>query len=415
MLSVAEASEIILAGIRRLEPEQVPAAQCAGRVLAQDLFAETSQPPWNNSSMDGYAVRSADVPAASARSPVILTVAGDIPAGGFASAALKAGEAMRIMTGAPLPAGADSVVRLEDTDGGTKSVEIRVVAEAGRNVRYAGEDFKAGTAVISASTPLNSAHLGLAAAVGRTNVPVYRRPRVAVISSGDELVDAGDYSEVRSGKKIVSVNNYTLCDLVRAAGGIPVDLGIAADSVASLAGKLEQARDCDLVITSAGVSVGEKDFTREAVARLGGTQRFWKVKMRPGAPLAFGTVHGKPWLGVSGNPVSAVVSFILFGRPAVRKMLGHTLLFPSTVSARLTEEIVTAAPLTHFLRGILVRDTSGFAAGLSGSQSSGVMTALARANALLVVPEDVRRIEVGGTIRAIPIHEDWFTSETLGI
>jgi molybdopterin molybdotransferase len=192
-------------------------------------------------------------------------------------------------------------------------------------------------------------------------------------------------------------------------------MGIAADSVTALREKFEQARGCDLIITSAGVSVGEKDFTREAVLQLGGTQHFWKVRMRPGAPLAFGELHGIPWLGVSGNPVSAMVSFILFARPIIRKMLGHTLLFPATLSVRAAEEISTSAPLTHFLRGVVSRNGNAYEARLSGSQSSGVMTALARANALLVIPENVQVIRAGETLQAIPLDGSVHMSESLGL
>ncbi len=414
MQTVADASRLILANIRRLEVEQIYLSECVGRVLAGDITARTSMPPWDNSSMDGYAVKSADVRAASASKPVKLTVSGDIPAGAFASRALSAGEAMRIMTGAPIPEGADCVVRLEDTDQGMNTVSITLPAAVGRNVRYAGEDFMKGDTVLAADTPLHAAHVGVLATLGAESVPVFRAPRVAIISSGDELVDLDGYSDVVAGKKIVSSNNYTLAALVRAAGAIPVDLGIASDSIDSLRQKLEMARDCDLIITSAGVSVGEKDYTREAIDRLGGNHVFWRVKMRPGAPLAFGTVHGKPWLGVSGNPVSAMVSFILFAKPAILKMMGHIRLFPSTITARVEEEIETGAPLTHFLRGIVERVKDGYSAKLSGSQSSGVMTALARANALLVIPEDVRRIEAGGFVQAIPISEGSSMSESIG-
>ncbi len=415
MISVTEASSTVLANVRRLEVEQVPLDDCVGRVLAEDVVARASAPPWDNSSMDGYAVRSTDVAGARENDPTPLSVTGDIPAGTFASGSVGTGEAMRIMTGAPIPKGADCVVRLEDTDRGMKSVMIRVPAAAGRNVRYAGEDFREGLAALNANTSLNSAHVGVLASLGAESVAVYRAPRVAIISSGDELVQIEDYSEVVAGNKIVSSNNYTLAALVRDAGGVAVDLGVAADSVESLREKLEKARDCDLILTSAGVSIGEKDFTREAVDQLDGQQIFWKVRMRPGAPLAFGTVHGKPWLGVSGNPVSAMVSFILFVRPVIRKMMGHALLFPSLVTARTSEEIRTTAPLTHFLRGILTPEKDGFSAQLSGSQSSGVMTAMARANALLIVPEDVQHIPAGAPIRAIPTQSNSFMCETIGL
>ena len=415
MLSVAEASRTILANIRQLDVEQVQLAECVGKVLAQDVVARTSMPPWDNSSMDGYALRSADVARASPGTPVTLAVTGDIPAGAFASGSVGAGEAMKIMTGAPVPSGADCVVRLEDTDMGSPRVAVRVPAAPGKNIRYAGEDFRKGEPVLSAGTTLGPAHIGVLASLGTRTVPVYRAPRVAIISSGDELVSLDDYESVLAGRKIVSSNNYTLAALVRESGGVPVDLGIAADTVQSLREKLERARDCDLIITSAGVSVGEKDFTREAVSHLGGAQHFWKVRMRPGAPLAFGEVAGVPWLGVSGNPVSAMVSFILFVRPIIRKMLGHTRLFPQIIDAQAGEEITTSAPLTHFLRGIVSEKNDYIEARLSGSQSSGVMTALARANALLIVPEDVQVIRVGDPIRAIPLGAETHMSESFAL
>lgn len=404
MHTVADASRSVLATIRRLEVEDVPLADCVGRVLARDIVARASMPPWDNSSMDGYAVRSSDIASATIESPVRLVVAGDIPAGGFATRELSTGEAMRIMTGAPVPQGADSVVRIEDTDRGMDTVSVRVPGAVGRNIRGAGEDFRKGITALAAGTALEAAHVGVLASLGHSAVPAFRAPRVAIISSGDELTEISGYDEVIAGKKIVSSNNYTLAALVREAGAIPIDLGIAKDSVESLREKFEQARGSDLIITSAGVSVGEKDFTRDAVDQLGGEQIFWRVKMRPGAPLAFGKVNEIPWLGLSGNPVSAMVSFILFAKPAIRKMMGHSLLFPSMITARAEEKIETSAPLTHFLRAVLTQTDAGYTARLSGSQSSGVMTALALANALLVVPENVRCIPEGGTVQAIPIN-----------
>jgi len=414
MLGVAEASSTTLAHVRRLESERVALAECAGRVLAANIIARVSMPPWDNSSMDGYAVRSDDVRDATETNPVDLEIVGDIPAGAFAERSIASGEAMRIMTGAPIPSGADSVARLEDTDRGIKRVAIRTAVAAGRNVRYTGEDFLLGAIALSEGTTLHAAHVGVLASLGADLVSVYRAPRVAIISSGDELVTVEGYAEVEAGRKIVSSNNYALAALVREAGGIPVDLGIAEDTLESLREKLENARDCDLILTSAGVSVGEKDFTREVIAQLGGEQIFWRVRMRPGAPLAFGNLFGKPWLGVSGNPVSAMVSFLLFARPVIRKMMGHTLLFPPLIEARSEEEIKTSAPLTHFLRGIIsVQPDGGYSARLSGSQSSGVMTALANANALLIIREDVQHVPAGGTIHAIPIRPDNFMTGSL--
>jgi molybdopterin molybdotransferase len=233
-------------------------------------------------------------------------------------------------------------------------------------------------------------------------VRVFRRPRVAIISSGNELVELDDFDEVASGKRIVSSNTYTLEALTRVAGGIPVDLGIAADTKAALKRKLDSALDCDLILTSAGVSVGDLDHTRDVFASLGGKQLFWKVKMRPGAPLAFGLLKNVPWIGVSGNPVSAMVSFELFVRPALRKMQGYPTFFRRTVTVTLDEEVKIGAKLTHFLRAVVTRDQQGMlVARLTGIQSSGVLTSMAKANALLIVPETSPRVEKGKQLQAL--------------
>jgi molybdopterin molybdotransferase len=235
---------------------------------------------------------------------------------------------------------------------------------------------------------------------------VFRRPRVAIISSGNELVDIDDFDEVIASRRIVNTNSYTLDALTRVAGGVPVDLGIAADTKASLKRKLEEAGDCDLIITTAGVSVGDLDHTRDVFAALGGKQRFWKVKMRPGAPLAFGMLNDVPWLGLSGNPVSAMVSFELFVRPALRKMQGHTNLFRRTVTVTLEEDVKIGAKLTHFLRANVTRKEDGtLAARLSGLQSSGALTSMAKANALLIVPESAPSVAKGAQLKALMLDQ----------
>jgi molybdopterin molybdotransferase len=240
---------------------------------------------------------------------------------------------------------------------------------------------------------------------------VFRRPRVAVISSGNELVDIDDFGEVLAGRRIVSSNSYTLDALTRVAGGVPIDLGIAADTKASLKKKLEAGGDCDLIITSAGVSVGDLDHTRDVFAALGGKQIFWKVRMRPGAPLAFGLLNGVPWIGVSGNPVSAMVSFELFVRPALRKMQGYTSFFRRTVTVTLEEQVKIAAKLTHFLRASVSRKEDGtLTARLTGLQSSGALTSMAKANALLIVPETSQTVEKGAQLKALLL--DQSTEET---
>ena len=388
MLRVGEASERILAEIRSLAAERVSLRTTLGRVCAEDIVATVTMPPWSNSSMDGYAVRSADITAVMKGEPVTLRVVGTIAAGDRAERPLKRGEAMRIMTGAPVPGGADTVIRKEDTDGGSGKVQIRDARDVWKNIRQAGEDFQRGDVLARRGTPVRPALIGVLASSGLGTVSVFRRPRVALISSGNELVDIDDFDEVLAGRRIVSSNSYTLDALTRVAGGVPVDLGIAADTKASLRRKLEAAGDCDLIITSAGVSVGDLDHTRDVFAALGGKQIFWKVRMRPGAPLAFGMLNGVPWIGVSGNPVSAMVSFELFVRPALRKMQGYTSFFRRTVTVTLEEEVKIAAKLTHFLRAWVTRKEDGtLTARLTGLQSSGALTSMAKANALLIVPE----------------------------
>jgi molybdopterin molybdotransferase len=406
MLSVAEASERILAEIRPLSVESVPLRRALGRVSAEDIRATVTMPPWSNSSMDGYAVRSADITAVMTGSPVKLRVVATIAAGTFAPRALRRGEAMRIMTGAPVPDGADSVIRKEDTDGGAKTVEIRDARDVWKNVRPAGEDYQRGDVLAKRGTPIRPALIGVLASSGVSSVKAFRRPRVAIISSGDELVEIDGFNQVVAGRKIVSTNSYTLDALTRVAGGIPVDLGIAADSRASLKRKLAKAVSCDLILTSAGVSVGDMDHTRDVFAGLGGEQKFWRVKMRPGAPLAFGMLDDVPWLGVSGNPVSAMVSFELFVRPVLRKMQGYPTPFRKTVTVTVEEDIKTGGKLTHFLRAIVSRNNDGaLVARLTGHQSSAALTSMAKANALLIVPEKSQHVAKGNQLRAMMLDQ----------
>jgi molybdopterin molybdotransferase len=406
MLKIAEASERILADIRPLEIETVPLRQALGRVLAEDIVATVTMPPWSNSSMDGYAVRSADITPVMTGERVKLRVVGTIAAGDFAKRPLKRGEAMRIMTGAPVPDGADSVIRKEDTDGGSEKVEIRDARDVWKNIRPAGEDFQRGDSLAKPGFPIKPALLGVLASTGVREVKTFRRPRVAIISSGDELVEIEDFDEVVEGRRIVSTNSYTLEALTRVAGGMPVDLGIAADTKASLRRKLEGAEGCDLILTSAGVSVGDMDHTRDVFENLGGELKFWKVRMRPGAPLAFGLLNGVPWIGVSGNPVSAMVSFELFVRPALRKMQGHAALFRRTVIVTVEEEIRIAAKLTHLLRAIVTRAPDGsLTARLTGPQSSAALTSMARANALLIVPDTSPRVPKGSKLNALMLDQ----------
>lgn len=415
MLSPSEASARILEDIRPLPPQETDTIECVGRVLAADVHAGATVPPWNNASMDGFAVSSADVASATATTPARLPVVGSIAAGQFPSRALRAGEAMRIMTGAQVPDGADSVIRIEDTDGGSDAVVIRNARDATKNVRAAGEDFQKGDILGASGSEVTPTMLGVLLSGGAARAVVYRKPRVAIISSGDELVTIEKFAEVERGRRIVSTNSYTLPALVREAGGEPVDLGIAADTPESLRQKLEQAGNCDLIITSAGISVGDADYTRDVFASLGGKQKFWKVRIRPGAPLAFGDLHGVPWLGLSGNPVSAVVTFELFARPVIRKMIGHRHLFRRPLPVKIESEVSITAELTHFLRAEVRRDGDGYGARLTRSQSSASLTSLAAANALLIVPPERRQYAAGTSMFALPLRDYPFELEQLAL
>jgi molybdopterin molybdotransferase len=401
-LQVADAVARIVAEVRALGLVKRPLLDAYGSVLAADAVAPVTLPPWDNSAMDGYALRSADL----ARVPVTLRVIESVAAGRFPTRAVGAGEATRIMTGAAVPGGADTVVRVEDTDGGTVSVEVRDARDSGKNVRPRGEDIMEGRVAIAAGTPLGAAQIGVLASLGFAEVEVVRAPRVAIVTSGDELVELDGFDQVRAGRKIVSSNGYALQALVRAAGAEPVYVGIALDTPESLRALLEKARSCDMILTSAGISVGEHDYMRGVLDEMGAEMKFWRVRMRPGAPIGFGLLDGKPWIGLPGNPVSTLVTFELFARPAILRLRGHRKLFRRPVPVVLEEPVTTGAELTHFLRAIVtVRDRRS-TARLTGPQSSGILTSMSNANALLVVPPGRRSVGAGETLNAILIGDD---------
>lgn len=399
LLDVHDAVARIVAGVQPLDAESVPLLGAVGRVLALDAVSTVALPPWDNSAMDGYAVRAADLGSVPVTLPILETVA----AGGFATRQLGARQAIRIMTGAPLPAGADTVVRVEDTDGGVDRVVIGNARDAGRNVRRRGEDIAEGGVAIHAGTAIGAAQVGVLASIGLDSVAVRRAPRVAILTSGDELVELDRFDEVRAGRKIVSSNGYALQALVRGLGAEPVYLGIAADSPSALREHLAKAKGCDLLITSAGISVGEFDYVRDVLVELGARMDFWRVRIRPGAPIGFGMLGTMPWIGLPGNPVSTMVTFELFARPAILKMMGHTRLFRRPVPVVMEEAVTINAELTHFLRAVITPESSSFTARMTGPQGSGILTSMSLANALLVVPPSRRRVEAGETLHAIPL------------
>lgn len=413
--SVREASERILAAVTPPPPVEAPLREALGLVLAEDVVSPIEHPPWDNSSMDGYAVRAIDVARAAKDTPIVLPVLETVRAGQRPTKSVERGTAIRVMTGAPVPEGADSVIRVEDTDGGETRVTIRDARDAGRNVRPRGEDLQAGSVAVAGGSVIGPAQYGVLASVGASTVMVYRRPRVAVLASGDELVDLDRFDEVRRGDRIVTSNSYTIGASVLAAGGEAVDLGIVRDDPASYAERMAGARGCDLLITSGGVSVGAFDFTKDVLQSLGAELHLWRVLMRPGAPLGFGTLHGMPWLGLPGNPVSAMVTFELFARPVIRRLRGERDVFRKTFEVTLREDVSIAAPLTHFMRVIVDWDgDDGTArARLTGPQGSGLLTSMSRANGLLIVPPERAMIRAGERARVLPIGDGALSASRL--
>jgi molybdopterin molybdotransferase len=392
----------ILAGVVTLPAEEVPLLEAQDRVLAERVVSPLDLPARTNSAMDGYAVKGADVRGASKQSPKRLRVIESVAAGQVPTRAVSAGEATRIFTGAPLPEGTDGVIRQEDTEAAEGEVAILDDRDAGRNFRLAGEDLRKGAMVFEPGTVLAAAQLGVLASMAKSRVLVHRRARVAILASGDEIADLDEAEAILAGRKTATSNSYTLHALVRDAGAIPVPLGIAKDTLASVREHLEKGvREADVVVSTAGVSVGEHDFVRDALTALGATMGFWRVTMRPGSPLGFAHIGATPWIGLPGNPVSTMVCYELFVRPAVRKMQGHRALFRRTVRVALEEPARTPGRLTHVLRAIVRETPDGFVARLTGPQGSGILTSMARANALLIVPEQRDDVLAGETLSAV--------------
>ncbi|HEX8242383.1 MAG TPA: gephyrin-like molybdotransferase Glp [Longimicrobium sp.] len=408
-LSPGEALRRIVGGVRPLEAEARPLLAALGSVLAEDVVSPVDLPPWDNSAMDGFAARAEDVRGATRERPAVLRVVDDIPAGGFPARALGPGEAARIMTGAPVPAGADCVVRVEHTDGGTAigSAEARVAihsaADAGKNVRPCGEDVRVGQTVLRAGTVLRAPELAVAAAVGRATLEVHRRPVVAIVTSGDELVDVDGFGQVRAGRKIVSSNSYALAAQLAESGMEARVLGIARDTRESLREMVEAARGCDALVTSAGISVGEHDHVRAVMDELRTRVEFWRVKIKPGSALAFGHVDGLggiPWFGLPGNPVSTMVTFELFVRPALLRMCGRTRIYAPPLDAVLRDAVSARGELVHVPRLRLETGDGETYASLTGAQGSGIATSMAAADALGLIAAGAE-LRPGDRIRAL--------------
>jgi molybdopterin molybdotransferase len=404
MLLVEEALRHILEKISPLGIERVPILQALGRVLAEDILALRNIPPWDNSAMDGYAVRAEDVLSASKENPVILRVLGDLPAGRVFRGRVGAGEAVRIMTGAPLPQGFDTVVPVEDTEKDGERVKILASPGKGKNIRLSGEDVKSGERVLEEGTLLRPAHIGMLASLQRSMVSVYQQPRVAVLSTGDELLEIDEPWE---DGKIVNSNSYSLAALVAESGGIPIQLGIARDRREELAAKVRQGLAADLLLTSGGVSVGDYDLVKEMLSEMG-RMNFWKVAMRPGQPLAFGMIAEKPLFGLPGNPVSSMISFEQFVRPSLLKMGGHKNLFRPTLQAILKEDIPKKAGLVHFIRCRLVWEKGEVHATTTGEQGSAILSSMVKAQGLIVLPREQTLATAGEKVKVILLDPSLF-------
>jgi len=410
VISVTEAITTILKEIAVLGTERIAITGALGRVLAEDISAPFNIPPLDNSAMDGYAVRFSDIRGATAQNPAKLKILGDIPAGYSASKPINPGETYRIMTGAPVPAGADTVVMQEDTQVRGEVVEILQECPCGSHIRRAGEDLAAGDRVVTGGQLLGPAHIGVLASIKKTLVTVYQRPRVAIISTGDELVDV---DEELSDGKIVSSNSYSLLALALDSGASPVALGIARDTREALREKFAAALHADMIISSGGVSVGDYDFVKDVMQDLGIEMKFWKVAMRPGNPLAFGVIGGKPAFGLPGNPVSVMVSFEQFVRPSLRKMSGHKKLFRPVIEATAQEDVATRQGRQYFIRCRVLKTEAGYAATTTGEQGSGILMSMAKATGLMIVPADRAGVKAGDKVTVQILDRDFGYSETL--
>jgi molybdopterin molybdotransferase len=399
MLIVEQALERILEEFHPLEPEQVPILQTLGRVLAEDVHADADIPPLANSSMDGYAVLAADTAGASREAPAQLHVVDELAAGYVSETAVTPSAAIRIMTGAPIPPGADAVVQVEETRAAGERVEVFTPVQVGQFIRPAGEDVRRGERVLSQGTLVRPQEVGMLATLGHKVASVIRRPRVAILATGDEVVAID--APLTPGK-IRNANSYSNAAQVVRYGGIPILLGIARDREQELTEKIQAglAQGVDLFLTSGGVSVGDFDLVKKVLAAEGEIN-FWRVRMKPGKPLAFGRIGGVPVLGLPGNPVSVMVSFEMFARPAILKMQGRTDWERQVVAATLMDAVTHKDSRRHYLRARIEAQDGEYRAYLTGEQGSGILSSMVKANGLAIIPEEWTHAPAGARVQAI--------------
>ena len=399
VLTVAQARERILQRIRVLDPEEVALNVANGRVLAEEVRSDRDVPPFTNSAMDGYAVRAADTMGASELAPVRLAVLGEIRAGLAPPTTVRPATALRIMTGAVMPEGADAVVRVEDTAERDDQVEVRAAVTTGLSVRRAGTDIRRGDVIATAGRVVTPGLIGVIASVGRRTIACIRRPRVLLLTTGDELRDAG---EALGPGQITNTNRYTLRAALDDVGAEVLDVGVARDTRADLVERLRSAQNADLVVSTGGVSMGAYDLVRALIEDREAVD-FWQVALRPGKPLLVGSVEGRPLIGLPGNPVSALVGVELFVRPAVLKMQGRTDYERPRLSAITEDRLVNPPHLEQYFRGIAHREGDRILVRLTGDQGSHVLRSMADANCLIVVPQGTSEIAAGEAVAIIPL------------
>jgi molybdopterin molybdotransferase len=405
MKTVIEAQEIILGHTKAGESEEVSIASALGRILAEDISSNRDHPPYVISAMDGYALKEADIKGATKEAPVVLDIVDDIRAGYPPKCAVEAGQASRIMTGAEVPDGADTVIRVEDTAGSGDKVSILTPPDEGANIRLKGENLKVGDKVLEAGSDIGPSEVGILSMVKRANVPVYRLPTVAILATGDEL-EAID--EPFNEKKIPNANSYSVMAELQSIGIEPVLLGIARDTKEDLNAKLEEAFQYDVLIVSGGVSVGHHDFVRPCLAEQGIEMLFWRVALRPGHPFAFGTGDGINVFALPGNPVSSMVCTTQFVLPSLRKMMGAKKLFRTTFPARLTKGVKDRVGRLHFMRVRVENDGEGFTVTPTGSQGSGILMSMVAADGLMIVPPEAEKLSEGASVVVQSLHAGEF-------
>lgn len=397
MIPFYEARGKIVEGIKPLPSEKCSLKGLIGRVLAQDITALFDIPPRDNSAMDGFAIIASDVAMASEHNPVPLQVIEDVPAGRVATNSLKPGQAIRIMTGARIPEGADAVVPVEMTEKGIHNIEIRILdaVKCGANIRKQGEDVMSGKLLIAKGTRLRPQEVGLIASLGLTEIMVSKQPVVGIISSGNELAEPGQ--SLKPGQ-IYDANRFSIAGQAKEAGASVKDYGIVPDDLDSIKGILDKAsQECDVIITSGGVSVGDYDLVKQALSGLG-SMNFWQVKQKPGKPLAFGHINGKPVVGLPGNPVSSMVVCDQYVRPLLLKMQGCQDILKKTISAVCDHDIRKQPGRTEFLRARVEWREGAYHASLTGPQGSGILTSMVEADGLMILPEESGEVKKGDKV-----------------